>query len=132
MISLDTNVLVRLIARDDPKQAQKVIAFLFDLESKNKQAFVSSLVILETMWVLSTSLKKTRQEVIQIILRVLKTPTLVIENGEELKELLDFAVHNTLDLSDLMISYRCRVENALPVMTFDKKASRNEMFKLLQ
>ncbi len=132
MLSIDTNILIRFIVHDDRAQTRKVDTLFAQLEKDHKQAFVPSLVILEVMWVLSFSFQVNRMDIIETLLEILKIPVLKIEHGEELKELLNFAVHNTLDLSDLMIAYRCRVENALPVMTFDKKASRNEMFKLLQ
>lgn len=53
MISLDTNILVRLITKDNLEQFQKVAHLFYQLEFDNKQAYISMLVILETIWVLS-------------------------------------------------------------------------------
>lgn len=47
MIVLDTNLLVRLLARDDEEQASRVAALLED-----RSAFVPLSVLLETEWVL--------------------------------------------------------------------------------
>ena len=46
MRAVDTNVLVRLLARDDAKQATAAEAFV------NPGAWVSHLVLVETVWVL--------------------------------------------------------------------------------
>lgn len=46
MLAVDTNVLVRLLARDDPKQAQAADEFVA------KGAWVSHLVLAETLWML--------------------------------------------------------------------------------
>ena len=49
MRAVDTNVLVRLITRDDGKQASAAEAFVA------KGAWVSHLVLAETTWVLSAA-----------------------------------------------------------------------------
>lgn len=132
MISLDTNALIRLITRDDKDQTLKVEKLLTQLEAESQQAFVPSLVMLEVIWVLSFSFKVTRSNIIQTILELLEVPVLKIEHNEQLKNLLLFAKHNTFDLSDLMVVYRCQSEEALPVMTFDKRASKHESFELIR
>jgi predicted nucleic-acid-binding protein len=48
MRAADTNVLVRLIARDDPKQLEAAEAFV------RPGAWISHLVLAETAWVLSS------------------------------------------------------------------------------
>jgi predicted nucleic-acid-binding protein len=48
MRAVDTNLLVRLITRDDPKQAAAADAFV------SKGAWVSHLVLAEAVWVLES------------------------------------------------------------------------------
>lgn len=50
MAALDTNVLVRLVTRDDPDQYAKALEFL----NVNKPVWVAQLVMLELAWVLSS------------------------------------------------------------------------------
>ena len=52
MIALDTNILVRLLTRDDDKQAEKV-RILFETHAENNdQFFVSDVVLAELAWTL--------------------------------------------------------------------------------
>ena len=49
MQALDTNLLARLLARDDPPQVARAEKFVA------KNAWVSLLVLMETTWVLSSA-----------------------------------------------------------------------------
>lgn len=117
---------------DDNAQYNKVNTLLSNLEKENKQAFIPSLVILEVIWVLSSSYKVTRSRLIECLSCLLNIDTFNIEHSDELTTLLEFAKSNTFDISDLMIAYRCQIEQNLPVMTFDKKASKFPLFQRLQ
>ncbi len=88
-------------------------------------------MILETNWVLSSFYEVTRAEIIENFLMLLSTSILQIENQNELKSLLIEARNNNYDLSDLLIAMRCEVERAVPVVTFDKRASKYTSFKRL-
>lgn len=57
MHAIDTNVLVRLIARDDPRQVEAAEEFVA------KNAWVSHLVIAGTSWVLDSVCERTREEI---------------------------------------------------------------------
>ena len=131
MISLDTNILVRFLVRDDEIQFQKVLHFLQDLENNQKQAFISLLVLIELNWVLSFRYKIARQDIIHEMINLCHMPIFDIEYNKEVKQTLLYAQNNTFDLSDLLIACKSRSLDNLPVYTFDKKASRAEGFVLL-
>ncbi len=131
MIALDTNVIIRLLVRDDEAQYQKILTFLTNIEQQNKQAFISVLVILEVIWVLGNHYNINRIDIITKLLELLSLPIFFLENPQGIKELLNNAKSNNYDLSDLMIAYHCKHHQALPVMTFDKKASKFELFELI-
>lgn len=48
MAAIDTNVLVRLVTRDDPAQYEKAQAFV----GKHQPVLVTQLSVLELVWVL--------------------------------------------------------------------------------
>lgn len=132
MIALDTNILVRFFTKDNPQQLEKVVELFSKLEHENQQAFIPMLVILETNWVLAHFYKIERLQIIDNLLLLFKAEFLSIENSAHLKDILLKAKNNTFDLSDLLIACRCAVSQHLPVMTFDKKASKFEHFQLLE
>lgn len=128
MISLDTNLLVRYLVNDSPKQYQQVIELLNLLDREDEQAFVPLLVLIELNWVLSFSYDLARYQVIEGIEALMSLPMLSIESAEEVRKMLMYAKNNTFDLSDLLIGCRCAVADNLPVVTFDKKASKIDNF----
>lgn len=131
MISLDTNVLVRFLVKDDEVQYQTVLDFLMELENTNRHAYIPLLVVLEINWVLSFRYKIARIDIIEQLLELMENPVFCFENQVKLEQVLLLAKNNTFDLSDLLIACRCQVANNLPVMTFDKKASKHLNFELL-
>ncbi len=132
MVALDTNILVRLLVKDDEQQLTKISGLFSQLEQNNDNAFVPLLVILEVNWVLSAFYEVARAEIIENLLMLLSTPILQVERHNELKKLLINARDNNYDLSDLLIAMRCEIEQALPVMTFDKRASKYTSFERLK
>jgi predicted nucleic-acid-binding protein len=65
---LDTNVLVRLITRDEPDQALAVLFLLEEAETHNERFFVSTIVICELAWTLrSRPYKFDRPEIAEAL-----------------------------------------------------------------
>lgn len=89
-------------------------------------------MILEINWVLSFRYKITRIDIIEQLLELMENPVFCFESQTKLEQVLLSAKTNTYDLSDLLIACRCQSANRLPVMTFDKKASKYSHFKLLE
>lgn len=131
MISLDTNVLVRFLTKDDMSQYLTVAQLLTHLEKDNRQAFVSLLVVIEINWVLGFSYRLERVQIIEALLALMELPMLNFEHSQEFKVCLQNARQNTFDLSDLLIALKSSEHDALPVMTFDKKAGKAQGFVLL-
>ncbi len=62
MLAVDTNVLVRLVTRDDPDQARKAFA-LFERE----RLWIGKTVLLETEWVLRYSYQLDRETILKAL-----------------------------------------------------------------
>ena len=72
MLALDTNVLVRLLARDDTKQAAAADAAVA------KGAWVSQLVLAEAVWVLDAVFERTPKQLIAALDLLLAHESLVL------------------------------------------------------
>jgi predicted nucleic-acid-binding protein len=58
-------------------------------------------------------------------------PTLKIEAADALRLVLEDARHTTCDLSDLLTGHVAANAGCETVLTFDKKASRYALFRML-
>lgn len=83
MIALDTNVLLRYLAQDDPVQSRKATEIVERRLTKQDPGFVSLVCILEIVWVLGSLYKRSREEIADHIEMILAADTLEVQNEQE-------------------------------------------------
>ena len=66
MIGLDTNVLVRYIMQDEPKQSPKATRLIESLDIDNP-GYITLVSVLELYWVLTSSYELTGTQVAQAL-----------------------------------------------------------------
>lgn len=77
MITLDTNVLVRYLTKDDPAQTAEVIELL-----SNNECYVQHTVLLEVVWVLGSKAGHnwSRELIIENLNHLFSLPELLVQN----------------------------------------------------
>lgn len=121
MRAIDTNVLVRLITRDDARQAASA-----DLFVKNG-AWVSVLALAEATWVLSTVYQRNASDIATGIEMLLNHEDLTLQDSDVvLAALALFRSQPALGFSDCLIVQLARKAGHIPVGTFDRKLARVE------
>jgi predicted nucleic-acid-binding protein len=119
MRAVDTNVLVRLITRDDSRQAASAESFI------DKGAWVSVLALAEATWVLGTVYELNSKELPRAIEMLLNHRDLVVQDSETVAEALElFRVKPTLGFSDCLMLQLARKAGHLPLGTFDRNLAR--------
>ena len=83
MIGLDTNMLMRYLAQDDPVQSPRATEIITQQLSEQEPGFVSLVTILEVFWVLKSVFKRSRQDLANDIEKVLSADTLEVQNEQE-------------------------------------------------
>jgi predicted nucleic-acid-binding protein len=125
--AVDTNVLVRLITRDDGKQAAAAEAFVA------KGAWVSHLVLAETTWVLSAAYELPAAKVAIAIEMLLNHRDLAVQDPDVVAAALkSFRAKPALGFSDCLVLEVARKAGHLPLGTFDKALSKLEGAQRLQ
>ena len=121
MHAIDTNVLVRLIARDDPKQ----VAAAESVASKG--AWVSHLVLMEAVWVLSSVYDIDAEGVATAIEMLLEHDSLALQDPDVVQAALGiFRERPKLGFSDCLIYEVARKVGHIPLATFDRELSKLE------
>lgn len=119
MLSVDTNVLVRLLARDDPKQAAAADAAVA------RGAWVSHLVLAEAVWVLDAVYERTPKQLIAALDLLLAHEHLVLQDADVVAAALaHFRAKPALGFSDCLVLEIARKAGHLPLATFDKTLGR--------
>src|SRR5437762_609207 len=82
MIGLDTNVLVRYLAQDDPKQAARATRLIEQELTASEPGFISLVVLAELCWVLTRLYAASPEEIKQTVEDLLGTPRFHLERRE--------------------------------------------------
>ena len=119
MRAIDTNVLVRLVARDDPGQVAAADAVV------EQGAWVSVLALFEATWVLSTIYGLSSGDLARAIGMLLDHRDLVLQDHGAVASALElFRARPSLGFSDCLMLASARRAGHLPLGTFDRNLSR--------
>jgi predicted nucleic-acid-binding protein len=121
MRAVDTNVLVRLITRDDARQASSADAFVA------KGAWVPLLALTEAIWVLAAVYKRSAASLTTAIEMLLHHEHLILQDSDSVAAALDlFRTRPSLGFSDCLMLQVARKAGHLPLGTFDRRLGRVE------
>ena len=119
MRSVDTNVLVRLLARDDARQAGAAD------DAIAKGAWVSHLVLAEALWVLDAVYERTPKQLVAALELLLAHESLVLQEADVVAAAVaQFRAKPALGFSDCLVLEIARKAGQLPLVTFDKALGR--------
>ncbi len=119
MRAADTNLLVRVIARDNPQQVAAAEDFVLP------GAWVSHLVLTEAMWVLRSVYRFGPPETIAAVERLLNHRDFTIQDPDTVAAALELYRNKPgLKFSDCMILEIARKAGHLPLGTFDRNLGK--------
>jgi predicted nucleic-acid-binding protein len=127
--SLDTNTIIRFLIKDDEAQTKQVHRLFLDAEERGSILFLSSVVLLETIWVLDSVYRCPRQEIIAAIENLTKMPIIHFENRDTVISFCQSS--QEIDLADLLIGFISRDAGCDTTLTFDRKAAKSNLFSLI-
>jgi predicted nucleic-acid-binding protein len=130
--SLDTNVLARLIVRDDDQQTQAASELLKKHVKKLETLFVPVTVMLELEWVLRSRYKFNKKDVVAALSSLLMTFELVFESELELEQALASYEDGGADYADCLHIALASKAEALPFLTFDVNAAKETGARLVK
>lgn len=134
MIGLDTNVLVRYLAQDEPKQAAAATRLIDKELSVAAPGFISLLVLAELCWVLKRLYGASPVELRTTVQDLLRVPQLRIERRDVVQAALgsDKAGKGSkAGFVDALIAQVARSEGCKHTVSFDKAAVREAGMVLL-
>jgi len=124
MIGLDTNVLLRYIAQDDPKQSPRAIEIIERRLTEQEPGFVSLVTVLEVVWVLKGLFQRSRQEIANDIEMLLAADTLEVQNEQEVYLAVVSLRNGMGTFEDALIGSLGTWRGCSATLTFDEDAAR--------
>jgi predicted nucleic-acid-binding protein len=104
MISVDTNLLVRILTNDDPSQARRAVKIL-----KSDDIYIPKTVLLETEWVLRHAYEIGSSDIAVGFQKLLGLPNVSVEDPDSIYQAISW-YENKFDFADalhLASSRRC-------------------------
>ena len=119
MRAIDTNVVVRLVTRDEPAQVQAAEAFA------SSGAWISNVVLAETGWVLDSVYGRTAEQIAAAIDTLLNHKNVTMQDTDVVVSALEqFRRRPALGFSDCLVLEIARKAGYLPLGTFDRDLAR--------
>lgn len=131
MTGLDTNVVVRYLAQDDPVQSPKATQIFERRLTEQEPGFISLVTMVETVWVLDTVYGLPAREIAQAVERMLQADTLVIQNEQEVFTAAVALKSGRGSFADALVGALGTWAGCSSTLTFDRKAARVEGFEVL-
>ena len=131
MIGLDTNILVRYFAQDDPVQSRKATVLIEQSLTGQTPGFVSVVVLVETLWVLQRVYRLRNEAIAIVVERILEADALFVEHEAEVATALTALWEGQGSFADALIGATNARSGCSRSLTFDRKALRLPGFELL-
>lgn len=130
MIGLDTNVLVRYIMQDEPRQSAKAARLIESLDVNNP-GFVSLVTVVELYWVLSSCYELSREQASRALDAMIRSKQLVVERSDLVIRALRAHGAGKADFADCLIERSAVAAGCGQTMTFDGRAAQHAGMTLI-
>ncbi len=131
MIGLDTNILVRYLTQDDPRQAALANALVEETLTAENPGFISTVALVELIWVLESGYRCDRAQVVDILERLLRAKPLVVERADVVWQAARVFAAGTADFADCLIERAGHANECDHTLTFDRLAVKGAGMRLL-
>ena len=132
MIGIDTNVLVRYFAQDDPAQS-KMATLLIESLSVDEPGYVSQVALVELVWVLGRCYGVQRAQMKNIIESMVAARELIVEGPDTVRSALCvFSSSKHVDFADCLIERSGHRAGCVYTATFDVSAAKLAGMRLIK
>lgn len=132
MIGLDTNVLLRFLAQDDPTQSPRATELIENRLTIENPGFVSLVCVLEIAWVLASLYKRSPAQIADHVEMILAADTLEVQNEQEVYQAVIALRNGSGSFEDALIGALAAWRGCPATLTFDQNAAKRlDGFQLL-
>lgn len=131
MIGLDSSVLIRHLAQDDPVELPRATRFIEQTLSADRPGYVSLVVMTEIAWVLERSYGLSGSRLAAVIERMLRIVSLVVEADQAVFSAIVALRESRMSFAGALIGALHAKAGCTATITFDRQATQSADFELL-
>jgi predicted nucleic-acid-binding protein len=126
VIAIDTNVLVRYLADDDPVQSPVAARLIERAMAAGDSILIPTVVLVETVWVLARAYKVGRAELVRIVDAIVRARHFTFADPTLVSRASRAYAAGTADFSDYLVLEEVRMQEGEVLVTFDKGLWKEE------
>lgn len=121
-VFIETSVFIRFFAKDDEKKYEECVKFFSFIKEGKLNPYVSNIVLLEILFVLTRLYKFTKSEVIKDLRRILLLRDITLIEKTNSKEALFLWGKHNIKYGDCLIA--TQVPKGVTLVTYDSEFSK--------
>lgn len=131
MTGLDTNVILRYLLQDDPKQTRQANHIIDRQLSGQNPGFINLATVLEIVWVMRSLLKRTPAQIAAHLEDLLAADSLEVQNEQQVFEAAFALKRGNGEFEDALIGALNAWAGCSFTLTFDQRAARLPHFRVI-
>lgn len=124
MKAVDTNILVRLVLKDDPEQFRQAKAVVVAAHHRGERLFVPQVVLQELVWVIRNRFQADRAELVAMMDGLLTMPVWEVEESARVAAALRIMEEHPVDFTDACLTAISHEKGVDGVLSFDRDLGR--------
>jgi predicted nucleic-acid-binding protein len=121
MTGIDTNILIRYLTQDDEEQSS-LANEIFGRASAAKRLYVSTFVLIETIWVLRSVYGAGFGKIAESLRKLCESPSVLVQDSETVKAVLKGGLDK--DYMDAFVVKAAERMGCKPILTFDARLAK--------
>lgn len=132
MRGLDTNVLVRYLAADDPRQTRAAEKLIEGCRQRKESLFISILVLCEVVCVLDRSYRQSKAAIVATLERIVEADLFVIEHDVLVRQGIEEYRAGKGTFAEYLIGGIAHHAGCSDTVTFDHALAGSQRFTVLR
>lgn len=120
MYLADTNIIIRYLVKDHPLQTKACTVLFNQSRIGQVNLVITSLVIFETVWTLLSLYRVSKQQIVELLIELLKLEFIQIENRKLFIKAFEIWKTKNIDFNDAYNYIWAKESNLEGIYTFDK------------
>jgi len=126
---VDTNIFLRFLTNDVPKQAEKCAVLIQKLQKGHETVEISVLAAAEIVWTLERFYKLSKSDIASKMTSILKLKGLRLSNKTIFLEALLLYAEKNISFTDAYMAIQMKRAGSTELFTFDKEFDRIKFLK---
>lgn len=131
MIALDTNVLVRYLVGDEPRQAKRARQLVGKARAAGEPIYLSPIVLCELVWVLTGAYEAAKKDILWTLNSLDDDPGFICDDPTRVRRAIDRFSQGAADFSDYLLGEAAADVGVSVTFTFDRALRDEPGFTLL-